>query len=131
MSEHRSAAFAGVRGTGFPFRIDPATGGVVMSEGEAKIRENVRIIIGTRIGERPMLRDFGTRIPGLVQDPNDDVLVDIAGRQTVEALLRWESRIVVNATTVERDPDSGVFQLRLSYLHTNEQVTGTAIVPIA
>ena len=45
-----------------------------MAEGEDKIRQNVRLILGTRLGERPMLRDFGTRMPGLVHDPNDEVL---------------------------------------------------------
>lgn len=125
-----SAAFDNLRGTGFPFRIDAASGRVAMSGGEEKIRENVRIIIGTRMGERPMLREFGTRISGLVHDPNDDVLVDIASNQAVDALLRWEPRIVVNGTQVERDPDNGLTQVRIGYVHTNEQLAGTAILPL-
>ena len=77
-----------------------------------------------------MLRDFGTRLHSLVNDPNDDVLVDIASKQIIEALLRWEPRILVADTSVERDADAGVVQLHLTYMHTNERVVGTAIVPL-
>ena len=125
-----TVAFQDLRGVGFPFRIDPATGGVATSAGEDKIRENVRVILATRIGERPMLREFGTRIPGLVHDPNDDVLVELAGKQAVDALLRWEPRIIVNGTSVERDADNGLLQVRITYVHTNEQLAGTAILPL-
>jgi phage baseplate assembly protein W len=59
-----------IRGMSFPFRIDPVSGRVAMSEGRTKIQQNVRLILGTRIGERPMLRDFGTRLPSLVHEPN-------------------------------------------------------------
>jgi phage baseplate assembly protein W len=124
-----SGPFEGLRGAAFPFRIGPG-GGVAMSEGEQKVRENIRVVIGTRLGERPMLRQFGTRVPGLVHDPNDEVLVEIVTKQAVEALLQWEPRIVVTGTSVERDPDVGVLQLRLDYVHTNEQMAGSAILPL-
>jgi phage baseplate assembly protein W len=122
--------FEDVRGLAFPFRIDRATGRVAVTGGEAKIRQNVRLILGTRIGERPMLRDFGTRLPSLVHDPNDEVTADIAKNHAREALMRWEPRILVADTTVERDADAGVLQLRLHYVHTNERVAGQAIVPL-
>jgi phage baseplate assembly protein W len=124
-----SGAFEGVRGAAFPFRIEP-DGSVAMSQGEQKVRENIRVVIGTRIGERPMLRAFGTRVPGLVQDPNDEVMVEIVTKQAVEALLQWEPRIVVTGTSVERDPDLGVLQLRLDYVHANEQMADSAILPL-
>jgi phage baseplate assembly protein W len=119
----------GVRGAAFPFRIGPG-GGVAMSEGEQKVRENIRVVIGTRIGERPMLREFGTRVPGLVHEPNDDIVVEIITKQAVEALLQWEPRILVTGSTVERDPDVGMLQLRLDYVHSNEQMGGSAILPL-
>lgn len=125
-----NGALDDVRGVAFPFRVDPATGRIETAQGEAKIRQNVRLILGTRLGERPLLRDFGTRLPGLVHDPNDDVLVDIAENHAREALLRWEPRILVTDSQVERDADEGLLQLRLRYVHTNEQVAGQAVVPL-
>ena len=119
-----------VRGAAFPFRVDPVTGGIAMSAGEVKIRDNVRIVIGTRIGERPMLRAFGTRIPALAHDPNDEVLADIAGKQAIESLHQWEPRILVSGSAIERNPDLGEFQLRIAYVHANEQVAATAVLPL-
>ena len=119
-----------VRGAAFPFRIDPDTGRVAMTQGEAKIRDNVKLIIGTRLGERPMLRVFGTRIPGLVHDPDDEVLVELAAKQAAEALLQWEPRIVVTGSTVEPSRQPGEVRLRLDYVHTNAQVAGSAVLPI-
>ncbi len=124
------SSFDDVRGLAFPFRVDPLTGRMELAAGDAKIRQNVRLILGTRIDERPMLRQFGTRLPSLVHDPNDDVLADIAQNQAREALLRWEPRIVVTDSQIERDPDDGLLQIRLSYVHMNEQVAGQAIVPL-
>ena len=74
-----SGGLDGVRGTAFPFRIDPGTGRVAMTDGEAKIGDNIRLVIGTRLGERPMLREV---------------------------------------------------RLRLDYVHANEQVAGSAILPL-
>jgi phage baseplate assembly protein W len=124
------AAFDEVRGLAFPFRIDPVTGRTQTAAGDEKVRQNVRLILGTRLGERPMLRDFGTRFPGLVHNPNDEVLADIARNHAREALLRWEPRIFVTDSVVERDPEEGVLRLRLHYLHVNEQVTGQAVLPL-
>jgi phage baseplate assembly protein W len=126
-----TGSFDDVRGAAFPFRIDPESGGVELARGEDKVRQNVRVILGTRLDERPMLRPFGTRIRSLVHDPNDDVLADVAEKQAREALLRWEPRIVVTDSQIERDPDDGLLQIRISYVHLNEQVAGQAVVPLS
>jgi uncharacterized protein len=82
-----------IAGPAYPFRIDPASGGVSWATGGDKLRQNVRIILGTRYGERPMLRDFGSRLHSLVHDPNDSAIADILGTQAQQALLVWEPRI--------------------------------------
>lgn len=110
-----------IQGTAFPFRIDPATGGVAMAKGAEKLRQNVRLILGTRVGERPMLRDFGTRVPALAHEPNDDVLADILQRQTQQALLQWEPRIIV--TNMQLKQSEGEAQLSITYFYIDEQVS--------
>ena len=121
--------FEDIQGIAFPFRIDPATGGVALASGSDKIRQNVRLILATRIGERPMLRDFGTRIASLVHDPNDDVLSDLLQEQARQALLQWEPRILVTTTLVEQN--EGEARLRLNFIHTNEQVADQMILPLS
>jgi uncharacterized protein len=117
-----------VNGVAFPFRIDPATGKVAWAYGSDKIRQNVRIILSTRLGERPMLRDFGTRIPSLVHDPNDDVMAELLQTQAREAVLRWEPRIMV--TSVKVSQNEGEASLVLNYVHTGEPVANQMILPL-
>jgi phage baseplate assembly protein W len=125
------SSFDDVLGIAFPFRVDPETGRIATTAGDEKIRQNVRVILATRLDERPLLRQFGTRLRSLVHDPNDDVLADLAEKQAREALLRWEPRIVVTDSQIERDPDDGLLQIRLAYVHMNEQAAGQAVVPLS
>jgi phage baseplate assembly protein W len=117
-------------GTAFPFAIDEATGGIAWSNGAAKIRENVRIILGTRYGERPLLREFGTKVQSLVHDPNDAVLADLLKNQVQESLLRFEPRILVTQVLVEQDADAGELRLRLFYTFTTEAGINEMLIPL-
>jgi phage baseplate assembly protein W len=117
-----------VKGVAFPFSIDPATGGVAWAVGRDKIRQNLRLILGTRLGERPMLRDYGSRLASLVHDPNDDVLADLAETQAKEALIQWEPRVLVTSTSV--DQAEAELRLRVNYVYTNEPVSGQIIMPL-
>ncbi len=117
-----------VKGAAFPFRIDPATGGVAWAFGADKIRQNVRVILGTRVGERPMLRSFGSRLHGLVHEPNDSALVDLLRTQAQQALLQWEPRILAIQAQIEQS--EGEVRMKILYTHTNEAAGGELIVPI-
>jgi len=77
--------FLGI-GWAFPLGVD-ATGGIRMRSGEEDIREAVRIILGTRLGERAMRPEFGCGVNDLVFDPNDAAL---PGR--IEFLVRRARR---------------------------------------
>ena len=117
-----------VTGLAFPFRIDPNTGRLALASGRDKIRQNVRLVLSTRYGERPMLRQYGTRIPSLAHDPNDDVLAELVQSQAREALLQWEPRVLITTTTIERA--EGELRLRLNYLYMNEPTKEEMFVPV-
>ena len=118
-----------ISGTCFPFRIDAATGGVARASGSDKLRQNVRVILGTRFGERPMLRDFGTRIAALVHDPNDAVLGELIQTQAQQALLRFEPRILVTSTKVVQSGEGEVSML-LNYTQTTAPIADQLILPL-
>lgn len=103
-----------LRGFAFPFRIDPATGGVAAAEDHDKIRQNVRVLLRTAVGERPMLPAYGTPLATLVQEPNDAALAEVALTQSQQALLRWEPRVIVTGTQVFQQ--EGELHLRLDYV---------------
>ena len=117
------------RGAAFPFRIDQQTGGVAWTSGAAKIREDLRVLLGTRLGERPMLRDFGTRIHSLVHEPDDDVTADLLRKQAHEAVVRWERRVIVTRAQLSRE--DGELRLVLDYVHSDQPTAAQMIVPLA
>ena len=84
-----------IRGAAIPFAIDPESGGIRMRSGREKLAQNVRTILATRLGERPMNRNFGTQLRALVQEPNDGSLGALLVRQVREALVQMEPRVLV------------------------------------
>jgi hypothetical protein len=118
-----------VQGLAFPFRIDAKTGGAALASGREKVAQNLRVILGTRSGERPLARSFGTGISALVHNPNDEVLVDVIEKQIQQALLQWEPRILVTEVRTERR--DGELVLRLSYVHTQERIAGQMVLPLS
>jgi phage baseplate assembly protein W len=117
-----------IRGFAFPFRFDDRTGSVTTVTGSEKIRQNIVLILGTRMAERPMMRDFGTRLAALVHDPNDDVLADLIRNQVRNALLQWEPRVLVTGARVEQR--EGLLKLFLTYVMIQESRTERMVVPL-
>jgi phage baseplate assembly protein W len=118
-----------IRGMSFPFRVDPRTGGIAAAAGSEKLRENVVHLLLTRIGERPMLREYGGGVTQLFQENVDEGLVAIAQHQITRALLRFEPRALPQEVSViETEP--GVLRLRVRYLESGQPGVQQAIIPI-
>ncbi len=116
------------RGPAYPFQIDPATGQIAWATDDAKINDNVRIILATRRGERPMNREFGTVLHQLVQEPNDGGLARLIARQAREALLQLEPRIIVTDIHVrQRD---GELILEMHYVHSDRPKADVLFIPL-
>ncbi len=118
-----------IRGFGFPFRIDPRTGGVGSESGAEKIRHDILVLLATRLGERPLLRNFGTKLAALVHDPNDDVLADVISEQIRNALLQWEPRVFVTDISVKQS--EGELRLFLTYTIVHSSRSERMVVPLA
>jgi uncharacterized protein len=117
-----------VSGPAHPFRIDPATGGVAWSEGDDKIAENVRLILSTRQGERPMNRSFGSTVQELVHEPNDGGLARLIAKQAREILMQFEPRIVVSDLRIHQRDGELVMELR--YIHSDRPQADVMFVPL-
>lgn len=90
------------RGLGFPPRIGP-DGRVAWSVGSQNIRESIRIILLTEMGERLMLPEFGGGLRSFLFEPNTPSTHRIIEDRVTKSLARWEPRIKVASVTVERD----------------------------
>lgn len=88
------------------------------------LRQSIRDILTTRVGERVMRRAYGSRVPELVDAPlNEETVVDLYA-ETVAALVTWEPRIEVQQVTAEFPaPGRVVLSLVGIYTETGETVT--------
>lgn len=95
-----------IKGISFPFRFD-TRGRVATSVADAlddtHIRESIRQIILTSLGERPMEPEFGCDLRRVVFQENNPSLDAIAIDILRRALERWEPRIEVSEITITRE----------------------------
>jgi Bacteriophage baseplate protein W len=102
------------RGFAFPLQTNPR-GGILESEREEKIRQSIRIIIGTQHGERLMRPTFGCNLGTLVFAPNNAGTANLARHYVEEGLRRWEPRIILDAVGVQNDLEENRLLIRVDY----------------
>ncbi|MCP4103294.1 MAG: phage baseplate protein, partial [Lentisphaerae bacterium] len=77
--------------------IDKTTGRYL--SGLDHLKQSITDILTTPIGSRVMRREYGSRLPRLVDAPlNSSTLVDLYSA-TAEALQRWEPRFKLTEVT--------------------------------
>lgn len=93
------------------------------------LRQSLRDILTTPIGTRVMRRDYGSKLPRLVDAPmNRATLMDIYAA-TAEAIRRWETRFqLVQVVASSAEPGRVVLDLTGLYLPDGQLVTFDGIV---
>ena len=99
------------RGLAYPFRLDPSESRFAVSVDEENVRNSIKQIIGTGVGERPyLLKDgvpYGTRLRETLFS-NAAALEAAAPFEVKKALDVWEPRItVLSVNTTTQDTSSG------------------------
>jgi len=64
------------------------------------LRQSIRDILTTRKGTRVMCRDYGSRLPELVDRPVNPAFEMDVYAATAEALARWEPRFELSQITI-------------------------------
>jgi uncharacterized protein len=90
------------RGMAFPPRVG-ADGRIAWSEGEANVRESIRVILMTEPGERLRLPAFGAGLGRFLFEPNILATHTLMRQRIADALKRWEPRIALEAVEVQAD----------------------------
>ena len=90
------------RGMAFPPRVG-ADGRIAWSEGEANVREAMRVILMTEPGERLRLPEFGAGLGRFLFEPNIRSTHTQMRHRIADALKRWEPRIQVEEVDVQAD----------------------------
>jgi hypothetical protein len=86
-------------GWAFPLRFD--AGGVKLVGGTENLARSVRLILGTRQGERPHRPTFGSRLHELMFAPTTAQTLGLAEAHVLEALRSWEPRVEVLCVRAE------------------------------
>jgi uncharacterized protein len=91
------------RGIGFPPRVG-VDGRLAWSEGEANVRESIRIILLTEERERLRLPEFGGGLTRFLFEPNTATTRQLIRDRIQRALGEWEPRVRVESVSVDPDP---------------------------
>lgn len=113
----------------FPLQVN-SVGGLAMSAGADNIQESVLCIIGTAVGERVMRPTFGCRIHDFVFHPNSASTAGLVSFYCLEALQKWEPRIIDINVVAEPDEDrENVMLLNVSYRVRSTNVDYNLVYP--
>lgn len=102
------------RGFAFPLQTNPR-GGILEAQHARKIRQSIRVILGTQHGERLMRPTFGCNLRSLIFAPNNAGTANLARHYVEEGLRRWEPRIILDAVTVKNDLEQDRLVIELAY----------------
>jgi phage baseplate assembly protein W len=104
------------RGWHFPPVFDPSTGEVQMVRSEEDIVESLRILMGTRPGERIMQPAYGCRIHDMVFEIMDGETTSAIENAIAQAILFFEPRITLESVTINTENwIEGLLRIGLDY----------------
>jgi uncharacterized protein len=103
-------------GLNFPLRTN-ARGELMLVTGPEDIEQSIRIILGTRPGERVMRPTFGCRAYELIFEPLSPSTISQLQEYVEEALTLWEPRIEVQGVLVTADSaNDGALIAEIEYI---------------
>jgi len=112
-------------GIKFPFEIDVRTGGVKTSQGRRHVKESIKRIVMSDIGDYPGEPDFGSGIPGEVFKPMSASQATRITIRLLNALDKYEPRIKNVSVRVTLGSESGekhhlYIMVRYDFVESNE-----------
>ncbi len=92
------------------------------------IKHSIYQILGTYIGERVMVPEFGSRLPELLFEPIDEITIALARSYTIEAIEKWEPRVELNEVIVNINPDANRVEIFGHYVIMNRGIVDNIAV---
>jgi phage baseplate assembly protein W len=104
-------------GRGWRFPIVPGpTGALAWSEADANVEHSLRVLLMTRVGERVMRGEFGSRLHEMVFRPGSEQNLGEIEREVDGVIRRGEPRVEVLEVRAEVDEDDATHvTVALSY----------------
>jgi phage baseplate assembly protein W len=113
----------------FPIKLDERNQ-IGLIDGDAAIRQAIRVIIYTVPGERVMHPTFGCEIHSLLFAPANEQTAATAERYVRDAITRWEPRITLRDVNVTPQPgDLGALLIAIRYEIKNQPDPRSLVFP--
>jgi len=118
-------------GLKYPISDNPK-GLMAAATGAAAIKSDLMQLILTNPGERVMLSDFGTGLRKLLFEQNNDILFEKIRSAIIEAISRWEPRVVLQEVIVtNQDNEATGTKIRdASEIIKNRKATLAELLPM-
>jgi phage baseplate assembly protein W len=114
MKQDLRKAYLGT-GLAFPMQVN-SKGEIALVSGPTDIDQSIRIILGTRPGERVMRPTFGCKAHDLLFEVRDATTASLLKKYVIDALNFWEPRIQVLMVDVLIDDEmDGALQVEIDY----------------
>ena len=92
--------------------------------GEEHLRQSIKRIIMTPLGTHPLQREFGSRVPYLVDQPMTDETALQVNTAIIEALYKFEPRIeTLEAQLDTENLSNGELNFTLKCVYQGQEVT--------
>jgi len=119
-------------GTGIAFPVKFSEGKndqlLELASGVDVINQSIKLILGTRIGERFNNNEFGSNINDLIFEPNDLILKDLLYYSIVTALQRWEKRITILDINFDEQSEH-LIHIVINYKINSTHTVGSYVYP--
>ena len=102
------------RGATYPIQLG-SRGGLRESANLDKIKESIRLILGTDWGQRVMRPTFGCNLKSLVFAPNNASTAALSRHYVEDGLKQWETRIDLQSVAVTNDNVNGRLLIEIRY----------------
>lgn len=115
-------------GYAFPIRTN-VQGSIQLSDETPNLEESIKIILGTKLGERVYRPDFGCRLAELVFEPMNIQTMLLIRLHIEEALETWEPRIALREIITIPDPTSGQVDIEIIYTPAGSHDSRSMVYP--
>jgi uncharacterized protein len=125
------------KGIAFPLKVN-LQANINLSAKFVNLEESIRIILGTRLGERVYRPDFGCRLDELIFAPMNTETLLLIKIYVREAITKWEPRVILknvyvevasSPITLQPSPELGKLKIIIEYTPKNHHETLSMVYP--
>jgi phage baseplate assembly protein W len=109
-----------IQTAGLAFPLQLTSGKHTLVEGSDLIQASIKTIIAWPLFTRFYLGEFGSRTYEVVEEPNDDILINLISRFIIDSISTWEQRIeLLNLNITRPTPESITIDLTYNIKESN------------